>query len=106
MSRWYDRRPGLGMRLDAFKEMSPEIREPIVNGVLELVKKHKPDLLSYETAFDFPFDFRKRRWYDNDPHLWLMFNVLKLADETLLQFVEAYLTKKINIDHLNLKTGS
>lgn len=102
MSRWYDRRPDLGRRLDAFKEMDPEIREPIVNAILELVKKHKPSLLSYETAFDFPFDFRQRRWYDNDPHLWLMFNVLKLADETLLQFVEDYLIQKIKLAPLTV----
>jgi len=104
MSRWYDQRPGLGKRLDAFKEMDPEIREPIVNAVIELVKEHQPSLLSYEIAFDFPFDFRQRRWYDNDPHLWLMFNVLRLADEPLLQSVEYYLAKEIKIDYLALST--
>ena len=106
MSRWYDRRPGLGKRLDAFKEMDPEFREPIINAVIDLVKKHEPRLLSYEIAFDFPFDFHQRRWYDNDPHLWLMFNVLRLADERLLQSVEYYLTQEISIDHLVLKTVS
>ena len=94
MSRWYDKRPNLGKRLDAFKDMNPEIREPIIASVMDLVEQYDLNLLSYEKAFDFTFDSNRRRWYDNDPHLWLMFNVLQIADDKLLQLVEDHLEQE------------
>ena len=102
MSRWYDKRPNLGKKLDAFKDMEPKVRDPIIRGVMDLVQQYEPSLLSYEKAYDFPFDCDKRRWYDNDPHLWLMFNILKVADDTLLQLVEDYLEKQIKGDWLTV----
>lgn len=95
MNRWYDKRPHLGKRLDALKEIDQKIRDPIVKGVMDLVQQYDPSLLSYEKALDFPLDFNRRRWYDNDPYLWVMFNILKIADDTLLQSVEDYLGKEI-----------
>ena len=102
MSRWYDKRPNLGIRLDAFKEMDPTVSKPIIKGLLDLVEQYDPSLLSYEKAFDFPFDSSRRRWYDNDPYLWLMFNVLKIADDTLLQSAEDYLGREIKINCLTV----
>ena len=95
MNRWYDNHSNLGKRLDAFKEINQKTRDPIIKCVMDLVQQCEPSLLSYEKAFDFPFDFNRRRWYDNDPYLWVMFNVLKIADDTLLQSVEDYLEKEI-----------
>ena len=96
MSRWYDKRPRLGKRLDEFKEMDPKTRELIIKGVMDLVQQYEPSLLSYEKAFDFPFNSNQRRWYDNDPHLWLLFNILKVADEPLLQSAEDYLENRLS----------
>ena len=95
MSRWYDKRPRLGKILDEFKEMNPKSRECIIKSVMCLVQQYEPSLLSYEKAFDFPFNSNRQRWYDNDPHLWLMFNILEVADTPLLQSVEDYLEKRL-----------
>ena len=81
--------------LDAFKEMDQKTRDPILKGVMGLVQQYDPSLLSYEKSFDFSLDFNRRRWYDNDPYLWVMFNILIIADDTLLQSVEEYLGKEI-----------
>ncbi len=97
MNRWYDKHPNLGKRLDEFKEMHQNVREPIVKEIIDLVKEHDLSLLSYEKAFEFPFDCNRRRWYDNDPHLWLMFNILEVADEALLQSVEDYLENRAKV---------
>ncbi|ABM03550.1 hypothetical protein Ping_1767 [Psychromonas ingrahamii 37] len=90
MNRWYDKRPRLGKRLDEFKEMDQKIREPILNEIIGLVKKNKPKLLNS----DFRFDSFRLRWYEHDPHLWLVFNILQLADVAILELVEYYLENR------------
>ena len=95
MNRWYDKHAKLGKRLDTFKEMDQKIRDHLLKGVMDMVKNYDPSLLSYEKAFDFPLTFNRRRWYDKDPYLWLMFNTLKMADDTLLRSVEDYLEKEM-----------
>ena len=93
MSRWYDKRPRLRKRLDAFKYMDEEIREPILIGVINLVKQKEPRLLTTETAFGFRFDSYRLRWYEHDPYCWFVFNFLELADTALLESVENYFEK-------------
>lgn len=95
MNRWYDKRPNLGKRLDAFKVMEPQKYTPIITDIIELIEQYDPSLLSFEKALDFRFDSNRRRWYDNDPYLWLIFNTLETADETLLQIVEDHLGQEI-----------
>ncbi|MFT6987822.1 MAG: hypothetical protein ACJAT7_003684 [Psychromonas sp.] len=94
MSRWYDKRPRLGKILDEFKAMDQKVREPILNGIIGLVKQNKPSLLSFEKASDFRFDSFRLRWYEHDPHLWLVFNILQLADVAILELVEHYLENR------------
>ena len=94
MSRWYDKRPRLRKGLDAFKEMDQEMREPILNFILNEVQKNQPSLLSAEQAFDFRLDSYRLRWYEHDPHCWLVFNVLELADDAILISVEDYLANR------------
>lgn len=94
MNRWYDKRPSLGKRLDEFKEMDQKIREPILSEIIDLVKKNQPSLLTSEKALDFRFDSFRLRWYEHDPHLWLVFNVLQSADVATLGLVESYLENK------------
>jgi len=95
MNRWYDNFPDLGARLNAFKDMNQEIRDPLLKGIMALVQQYDPSLLSYEKAFDFPLHLNRLRWYDKDPYIWLVFNTLKVADDTLLQSVENYLIEKM-----------
>ena len=91
MSRWYDKRPRLGKRLDEFKEMDQKIREPILSKIIDLLKKNQPGLLTFEKTSDFRFDSTRLRWYEHDPHLWLVFNALQLADVAILESVEDHL---------------
>jgi len=95
MSRWYDKRPRLGKGLDEFKEMDQELREPILNDIIDLVSQKQPGLLSTEKAFDFRLDSSRLRWYEHDPHCWFVFNVLEIADVAILESVENYLEKRV-----------
>lgn len=94
MSRWYDKRPRLGKGLDKFKEMDQELREPILNDIIELVHQEQPNLLSTEQAYEFRLDSSRMRWYEQDPHCWLVFNVLELANVAMLEAVENYLENR------------
>ena len=95
MSRWYDKRPRLGKRLDQFKGMDPKVREPILSEIIDLVKKYQPSLLSFDQASEFRFDSTRLRWYEHDPHLWMVFNVLQLANITILESVEDCLEHRL-----------
>ena len=90
MNRWYDKRPRLGKKLDELKEMDPIIRETISNDIIDLLKQNQPSLLTFAAASDFRFDSIRLRWYEHDPHLWLIFNALQLADAPILELVEDY----------------
>jgi hypothetical protein len=94
MSRWYDKRPRLGKKLDEFKAMDQQVREPILREIIDMVKKKKPSLLTSEKALDFRFDSFRLRWYEHDPYLWLVFNVLQLADVAILELVEYHLENR------------
>ncbi|WP_157619393.1 hypothetical protein [Psychromonas aquimarina] len=96
MSRWYDKWPKLGKRLDEFKEMTPEAREPILNNIIDLLKQVQPSLLATEKAFDFRFDSYRLRWYEHDPHCWFVFNALELADVATLELIENYLENRLS----------
>ncbi|WP_019612878.1 hypothetical protein [Psychromonas ossibalaenae] len=95
MSRWYDKRPRLGKRLDEFKEMDQRIREPILNDIIDLVEQAQPSLVTLEKAFDFRFDSYRLRWYEHDPHCWFVFNILESADVSTLESVENYLENRL-----------
>ncbi|MCW8995409.1 MAG: hypothetical protein OQK77_06315 [Psychromonas sp.] len=94
-NRWYDEHPALSIKLDAFKEMDPQLSDHLIKRIMSLVTDYDPNLLSCEIAFEFPLTFNRLRWYDQDPYLWLMFNTLKMADESLLKSVEMLLEKEM-----------
>ncbi|MFC1586519.1 hypothetical protein ACFL5V_13310 [Fibrobacterota bacterium] len=93
MKRWYDKYGELAKNLDSFKEMEPKQKDPLIKGIMELIKEHQPELLAAEKAFEFPLEIKRRRWYDKDPYLWLMINTLQGASRELLKLVSDYLTK-------------
>jgi hypothetical protein len=90
MSRWYDKRPRLGKGLDGLKVIDPRIRQLISNDIINIVKQKQPDLLTFKKALNFRFDSTRLRWYEHDPHLWELFNVLQLADVAVLELVEDF----------------
>lgn len=89
MARWYDKHDELGRYLDLMAEMHPKERDEFVKGIMGIIKKNKPDLLT-DLVLEFPLDLFRRRWYDKDPYLWLLFNGLEYVDDNLLKKVIDY----------------
>ena len=89
MARWYDRYNELGEYLDLMAELGPETRDELVKGIMVIIKKENPDFLT-DLVLQFPLDLFRRRWYDKDPYLWLVFNGLEYADDTVVEKVINY----------------
>ncbi len=94
MSRWYDKYEKLGKQIESLKEMDTGKRDGIIKGIMEIIKEQSPDLLD-DFMFEFPLKIERRRWYDNDPYLWLLINGLKNGKEQLLIKVTKYLEKNL-----------
>lgn len=89
MTRWYDRYDELGKYLDLMAELSPEQRDELVKGIMVIIKRESPDFLT-DLVLQFPLDLFRRRWYDKDPYLWLVFNGLEYADDAVVEKVIDY----------------
>ncbi len=89
MARWYDRYNRLGEYLDLMTELSPEKRDELVKGIMVIIKRENPDFLT-DLVLQFPLDLFRRRWYDKDPYLWLVFNGLEYADDAVVEKVIDY----------------
>lgn len=89
-NRWYDKHPTLAVLLENLRDISGEKRDAIISGVMGVIKLDAPNLLD-RYVLDFPLDIKRRRWYDRDPYLWLIFNGLKYASKKLLTAVTKYL---------------
>ncbi len=90
MSRWYDNYERLGQQLENLKEMDSRKRDILIKGIMTIIKEQSPELLE-DFMFEFPLKIKRRRWYDNDPYLWLLINGLKNGRDELLQQVAEYL---------------
>ncbi len=89
MTRWYDRYDKLGEYLELMAELSPEQRDELVKGIMVIIKRESPDFLT-DVVLQFPLDLFRRRWYDKDPYLWLVFNGLEYADDAVVEKVVGY----------------
>jgi len=94
MKRWYDKNGKIGKLIEDLRKIPPEAKDSVIRDVMDLIRNSKPDILN---NFDVPLDIESwhRRWYDNSPNLWLVFNTLRFADEKLLKKVIGYLEKEI-----------
>jgi len=90
--RWYDAHPEFAKQLELLKTAKRRKRDRTVAHVLEIITSDSPELLE-KYLLDFPLDQKKRRWYDQDPYLWLMVNGLEHAKKKLLNKVTAFLPK-------------
>jgi hypothetical protein len=95
VSRWYDKKPKLGNRLDELKEMEQDVREPILNDIISLVERVEPSLLQEKTTESFRFNSTRLRWYEHDPHCWLVFNLLEFAGVVTIELVVNYLEQSL-----------
>ena len=92
-SRWYDRHKRLTECLEMLRLIPGKYRNMIISRVMVLIKEDQPDLLD-KFVLDFPLDIQRRRWYDKDPYLWLIFNGLRYAEKPLITRVTRYLSKE------------
>ena len=65
-------------------------RDYLLSGVMGIIRSHDRQLLD-KFVSEFPLDFNRRRWYDQDPYLWLIVNGLSYAGQDLLDAVADYL---------------
>ena len=93
--RWYDKNVKLAKYLDSLKEMPGAKRDKIIIEIMVLIKENNPTLLD-DFVSEFPLSLNRRRWYDKDPYLWLLFNGLKYANEDLLQTVISFFNEYEN----------
>lgn len=93
-NRWYDQHPDFSNNLEKLKDLPKEKRDLILYRIKKLINKNNPDLID-EHVMDFPMD-QKRRWYDEDPYLWLVINSLQYANESLLKKVTQLLKKNLD----------
>lgn len=98
MKRWYDKYPKLARCLDSFKDMHPKARDNLVKGVLTLISENDPNTIMENFVMEFPLDIYKKRWYDDDPYLWLIFNSLKNANNTLKDKVTSFLEENLGFN--------
>ena len=94
-NRWYDKHPKLALLLEGLCNVKGSQRNTIISGIMEIIKLTTPNLLE-QYVLDFPLDIKRRRWYDRDPYLWLIFNGLKYANANLLTNVTIFLQKEIS----------
>jgi hypothetical protein len=90
--RWYDQYPKLAKSLESLNGLEEIRRDEIISGIMLLIKRNAPNLLE-RYVLDFPLDLQRRRWYDKDPYLWLIFNGLQYASTSLLEKVTMLLAK-------------
>jgi hypothetical protein len=93
-NRWYDANRGLAAVLEKLKSMKSDRRDKVVSHVIGLINERRPGLLE-KYLLDFPLDQKRRRWYDRDPYLWLMVNVLRYAGVGLLRRATAYMARAV-----------
>jgi hypothetical protein len=92
-NRWYDRYAGLAKHLDNLQTMNTRPRNKLVQNIIDTIRETEPQLLE-SFVLDFPLDILRRRWYDKDPYLWLIFNGLRSAEEELIMKVEGFFKEK------------
>ena len=98
MKRWYDKYPKLAKYLDSFQTMHPKKRDKLVKGILTLINEDDPNTIMEDFVIEFPLDIYRKRWYDDDPYLWLIFNSLKNAGDALKNKVADFLEQNVNLN--------
>lgn len=92
--RWYDKHVTLRQSIDMMETMDEPRRERLTVGIMKVIQKDSPTLLD-DFVSEFPLGVCNRRWYDQDPNTWLVFNGLKYAGPELITLVENYLETEL-----------
>ena len=84
--RWYDKHQGLSSALEKLRTAHKKDRDNIVEGMKKIITKKDPDFID-KVCKKFPLNPYRRRWYDEDPYLWLVVNSLRYADDETINEV-------------------
>jgi len=87
--RWYDYDEELRNYIDGLKDMSQDERDVYIKEMLKLIKKDCSNLLEMD-VLEYSLDLKRRRWYDDDPYLWMLINSLKFADRSFLEKIKKF----------------
>lgn len=90
--RWYDSCE-LGALIDKLEIMPKNERDILLIEMKNIIIDYDAEIVM-NNIFDFPLQDRKR-WYDMDPISWVVINVLKYANQELLDKIIAFLKGKI-----------
>ncbi|MCX7726277.1 MAG: hypothetical protein N2053_05460 [Chitinispirillaceae bacterium] len=91
--RWYDKHEKLANHLEKLKIMPPKQRNELLKDLITFGRLLDPDLFE-KHLLEYPLDLKKRRWYDDDPYLWVVVNGLKFASDEILKKVVAFFDKQ------------
>ena len=93
-NRWYDKHEDLADHLEALKILPQQQLSELLKDLIAFAELLHPSLFD-EHLLEYPLDPKKRRWYDEDPYLWLVVNGLRYAEDSLIKKVVAFFDKQI-----------
>ncbi len=93
-NRWYDKHEGLANHLESLKIMPKRQLNEMLKDLITLARLLRPSLFE-EHLLEYPLDLKKRRWYDDDPYLWLLVNGLRFAEDDIILKVVAFFDKQV-----------
>jgi hypothetical protein len=94
-NRWYDKHEGLANHLEALKTMPKRQLNELLRDLIAFARLLHPTLFE-DHLFEYPLDPKRRRWYDDDPYLWLVVNGLRFTDDEVIHKVVAFFDKQIS----------
>ncbi|MBN1758786.1 MAG: hypothetical protein JW863_10730, partial [Chitinispirillaceae bacterium] len=93
-NRWYDKHESLANHLESLKKMPKRQLNEMLKDLITLARLLRPSLFE-EHLLEYPLDLKKRRWYDDDPYLWLLINGLRFAEDDIILKVVAFFDKQV-----------
>ncbi|MBN1576778.1 MAG: hypothetical protein JW913_09515 [Chitinispirillaceae bacterium] len=93
-NRWYDKHEKLADHLEALKVMPKRQLNELLKDLITFARLLHPTLFE-DHLFEYPLDLKRRRWYDDDPYLWLVVNGLRFTDDEVIRKVVAFFDKQI-----------
>ncbi len=103
-NRWYDKHEDLAKHLEALKTLPKKRLNEILKDLITFARLLHPTLFE-EHLLEYPLDMKRRRWYDDDPYLWIVVNGLRFADDEIIKKIVAFFDKQLGLKPMKL-TGS
>jgi hypothetical protein len=95
-NRWYDKHEGLANHLEALKILPKRRLNELLKDLITFARLLHPTLFE-DHLLEYPLDLKRRRWYDDDPYLWLVVNGLRFTDDDVIGKVVAFFDKQLGL---------